>query len=43
MKIQVFVLGVTLAFLCSCTGGGGYQRHYIISDTSTPTADEDPR
>jgi hypothetical protein len=35
MKIQYFILGISLGLLCACTGGGGgYQRHYIISDTS---------
>lgn len=40
MKIQYFILGASLGLLCACTGGGGYQRHYIISDTSEQSSYE---
>ncbi|VHO04719.1 hypothetical protein [Candidatus Rhabdochlamydia sp. T3358] len=40
MKIQYFILGISLGLLCACTGGGGYQRHYIISDTSEQSSYE---
>lgn len=41
MKIQFFILWVSLVFLCACTGEGGYQRHYIISDTLETFSDGD--
>ncbi|HEV3269654.1 MAG TPA: hypothetical protein VGZ69_03285 [Candidatus Rhabdochlamydia sp.] len=40
MKIPYFILGISLSVLCACTGGGGYQRHYIISDTSEQSSYE---
>ncbi|WP_281422358.1 hypothetical protein [Candidatus Rhabdochlamydia porcellionis] len=42
MKIQYFILGISLGLLCACTGGGGYQRHYIISDKSEQSSYESP-
>jgi len=30
MKTLLFILSIV--FLASCTGGGGYNRQYIISD-----------
>lgn len=41
MKIQFFILWVLLVFLSACTGGGGYQRNYIISDTLESLSDGD--
>lgn len=40
MKIQYFILGISLGLLCGCTGDSGYQRHYIISDTSEQSSYE---
>ena len=40
IKIRYFILGISLSFLCACTDGGGYQRHYIISDTLEQSSHE---
>lgn len=41
MKIQCFILGISLVFLCACANNAGYQRHYIISDISEQSSQED--
>jgi hypothetical protein len=43
MKFSLFIF-VALFFLSACTGGGGYSRPYIISDTTEePVASEEKR